>query len=400
MGPETHNLVPGRAPRAALWRAGLLLLVVAAVAVGAGPVAAASKHHHRPPPPAVVAGRPAPAGTISVSGVSCATALVCWSVGAGAAPGGASSVGAISVSRDAGTTWSAQVAPAGVVSLAAISCPTRLRCLAGGATATAGAVVSTKDGGKTWVLDHSPPGALDVNGVQCTSGGGCLALFTDGTVYASASSNDYGETWTVGGTLPATLLGAGGLSCQGTERCIVAGYTPTAPGQGTGALASTTDGGATWSSVTLPPGVGLLHGVACAKRTCLAVGTTVTNDIDVVPGKGVILTSADDGLTWSAEPHSTAVGDAFAVSCTPALACVIVGTVWIPVTPPTPVGGVITSTDGGTTWRPATLRFVPEPMVAVDCPSAATCVAAGAHVLAHVALPVKKKKQKPAGLGI
>ena len=32
--------------------------------------------------------------------------------------------------------------------------------------------------------------------------------------------------------------------------------------------------------------------------------------------------------------------------------------------------------------------------------SAATCVAAGTNVLAHVALPVKKVKQKPKGIGI
>jgi photosystem II stability/assembly factor-like uncharacterized protein len=408
--PETSNMVPGRArragPGATLGRSTTLLVTLALGAVGwAGPAAAKPKHHHRRPPPAAVAtGQPAPAGTTALAGVSCATALLCWSVGFGPAPAAAaatSDVATISASRDGGKTWSPEVVPAGVLSLAAISCPTALRCLAGGATATAGAVVSTRDGGRTWVLEHAPQGALDVTGVQCTPVGGCLALSTDGSMYSSSSSNTYGVTWTAGGDLPAALAGAGGLSCEGTQECLVAGYAPTAPGQGAGALASSTDGGETWSSVTLPPGIGLLHGVDCVKERCVAVGTTVTNDTVVVPGKGVILDSADGGVTWQAEPHSSAVDDAFAVSCSTKLVCVIVGTVWIPVSPPTPVGGVITSSDGGATWRPARLQYVPESMVAVDCVSAATCVAAGANLLAHIALPVKKAKPSGhKGIGI
>ena len=379
--------------------AGALLIAVALTAsCWASPAVAATKHHReKPPPPAEATGQPAPAATVALSGVSCATHLLCWSVGTGAAAAPATGdVGTIDVSRNGGKTWSPEVVPAVVQSLSAISCPTARRCLAvRHATASAAAVVATRDGGVTWVLAHSPAGALDITGVQCTPAGGCLALATDGSVYSTASSNDYGETWTSGGDLPATLAGAGGLSCQSTQDCLVAGYAQTTPGSGAGALASSTDGGETWTSVTLPPGIGLLHGVACNPARCLAVGTTATNTSVVVPGKGVILQSVDGGVTWTTEAHSTSVDDAFAVSCTARVVCVIVGTVWIPVSPPTPVGGVITSSDGGRTWRPAKLQYVPESMAAVDCASAADCVAAGTNVLAHVALPVKKQRRSP-----
>jgi photosystem II stability/assembly factor-like uncharacterized protein len=352
-------------------------------------------------PPAEATGQPAPATTVALSGVSCATHLLCWSVGTGAAAAPATGdVGTIEVSRNGGSTWSPEVVPALVQSLSAISCPSARRCLAGGATASAAAVISTRNGGATWVLVDAPTGALDVTGVQCTPAGGCLALSTDGSVYSTASSNDYGETWTSGGDLPPTLAGAGGLSCEGTQECLVAGYAQTTPGEGAGALASSTDGGESWTSVTLPPGVGLLHGAACDQARCLAVGTTATNTSVVVPGKGIILQSLDGGVTWTAEHPSTSVDDAFAVSCTARVACVIVGTVWIPVSPPTPVGGVITSNDGGMTWRPAKLQYVPQSMVAVDCASAAICVAAGTNVLARVALPVRPQKAKPKGIGI
>jgi photosystem II stability/assembly factor-like uncharacterized protein len=383
--------------------AGTLLAAVAVASLlWAAPAAATAKHHRpAPPPPVTVTGQPAPVATAALSGVSCANATLCWSVGTGPAPAaGGGDVGTIDISRNGGETWSPEVVPATVLSLAAISCPTTRRCLAGGATASAAAVVSTRNGGDTWVLAQSPAGALDVTGVQCTPVGGCLALSTDGSVYSTSSSNNYGETWTSGGDLPAALAGAGGLSCEGTQECLVAGYAQTTPGSGAGALASSTDGGETWTSVTLPPGVGLLHGAGCDQARCLAVGTTATNTSVVVPGKGVILQSVDGGVTWTAEPLSTSVDDAFAVSCTARVVCVIVGTVWIPVSPPTPVGGVITSSDGGMTWRPAKLQYVPESMVAVDCASAAGCVAAGTNVLAHVALPVKKQKAKPKGIGI
>lgn len=405
MEPETCNRLPGHGRRAGpgvrVRRSAALVVALGVAVVGwAGPVAAKPTHHKpAPPPPAEATGQPAPTGTAALSGVSCASALLCWSVGTGSTPDG-TGVGTIDTSRNGGETWSPQVVPAGVVSLAAISCPTALHCLAAGAGATTGAVVSTKNGGSTWVLEHAPPGSVDVTGVQCSPAGGCLALSTDGSLYSSASSNDYGQTWMTGGDLPATLAGAGGLSCEGTQQCLVAGYTPSTPGQGSGALASSTDGGATWTSVTLPPGVGLLHGVDCDREACVAVGTTATNATVVVPGKGVILDSVDGGTTWTAEPHSTAVDDAFGVSCTARRVCVIVGTVWIPVSPPTPVGSVITSDDGGTTWRPAKLHYLPQNVLAVDCASAATCVAAGTNVLAHVALPVKKVKQKPRGIGI
>jgi photosystem II stability/assembly factor-like uncharacterized protein len=272
--------------------------------------------------------------------------------------------------------------------------------MAGGASASTGAILSTKNGGATWVLERAPAGSLSVAGVQCSAAGGCLALITNGTVYSTASSNDYGQTWTAGGQLPATLLGAGGLFCERTLQCLVAGYAMSAPGVGAGALAGSTDGGETWTSATLPGGVGLLHGVTCEKSLCIAVGTTATNDTVVVPGQGVILESTDGGVTWHAEAHSTAVDDAFGVSCTTHMTCVIVGTVWIPLSPPTPVGGVITSTNGGTSWRSAKLQYLPESVQAIDCGSYARCVAVGSDVLARIALPVKPVKQGPKGLGV
>jgi photosystem II stability/assembly factor-like uncharacterized protein len=394
--PETPKALAGPGGRAESGSTRALataLIVVAVTLAWVGPATAASARRHHPPPPAIAVGRPAPGATDALAGISCPTALLCWSVGAGPAPGtGGGEVGTIDASRDGGKTWSLQVVPAGVLSLAAISCPSTLRCLAGGAGATAAAIVSTRNGGRTWSLDRSPTGALDVTGVQCTEAGGCLALSTDGSLYSTSSSNDYGQTWTSGGDLPATLAGAGGLSCEGTQQCFVAGYAETTPGEGAGALATSTDGGSTWSSVALPAGVGLLHGVDCVAARCVAVGTTATNTSVVVPAKGVILDSVDGGATWTDEAHSTSVDDAFAVSCTARFTCVIVGTEWIPVSPPTPVGGVISSSDGGRTWRAAKLQYMPQSMVAVDCGSAGSCVAAGSNLLADIAVPVTAPK--------
>jgi photosystem II stability/assembly factor-like uncharacterized protein len=242
--PESSNVVPGFSrhvgPRRALMCLGVAgLCVVALLPSWLAPVAAATSHHrhHAPPPPAVATGQPAPTGTTEAS-ISCATASLCWSVGAGPPSSGATNgTGTISVTHDGGKTWLPEIVPTSVVSLSAISCPTTTHCMAGGATASTGAILSTKNGGATWVLEHAPGGSLSVAGVQCSAAGGCLALITNGTVYSSASSNDYGQSWTAGGQLPATLLGAGGLFCEGTLQCLVAGYATSAPGVGAGALA-------------------------------------------------------------------------------------------------------------------------------------------------------------------
>src|SRR6202034_4832246 len=95
------------------------------------------------------------------------------------------------------------------------------------------------DGGAFWTLEQDRAGAAAVTAVDCASKHQCLVLATDGTTYWSAVSTNGGTTWTRDGDLPSAMTGAHGLACPSTLLCLVAGYSPTDPGQGAGAIATT-----------------------------------------------------------------------------------------------------------------------------------------------------------------
>jgi photosystem II stability/assembly factor-like uncharacterized protein len=295
----------------------------------------------------------------------------------------------VDATDDGGLAWKAEKAPvADPTDLADIACPDRLDCMAVGTTddngALMGVVLVTSDGGRSWKSLGAPAGSSGLSAVQCDTGNVCLVLATDGTAYWSASTADGGRVWQRGGTLPAGFSGPSNVTCSGPQTCMTAGYTPATPGKGAGAIAVTEDGGGTWAAATVPQGVGLLHAIACSAAHCIAVGTTSTTLTDVAQGHGEMLASTDVGSTWTAAVAPAGVDDAFDISCPSATRCATVGTKW---TAATPVGGVVTTVNGGVTWHSPESRYVPVGLAGVDCPTAVSCVAAGNDVLARIALP-------------
>jgi photosystem II stability/assembly factor-like uncharacterized protein len=82
-----------------------------------------------------------------------------------------------------------------------------------------------------------------------------------------------------------------GVSCPSTAFCVAVGTTSSI--SGTGYIATSTDGGTTWTSEIAPSGVGSFSGVSCASTSdCVAVGTTVFD-----AGVGVVATTTDGGTT-------------------------------------------------------------------------------------------------------
>jgi photosystem II stability/assembly factor-like uncharacterized protein len=303
----------------------------------------------------------------------------------------------IDMTSNGGASWSQQSLPISTPSaLSSISCVDARYCMAVGdqlgttstGAALAGTVLVTSDGGHRWDPATSPPGSVDVVGVSCSTAQYCLVLATDGSSIWSATTTDGGEAWSRGGSLPAGFAGVSGVDCPQLSTCVVAGYLPAKPGHGTGAVADTSDAGVTWQAATLPSGIGLLHDVSCPDlQRCVAVGTLSTTDSDVVPGKGVLLTSTDGGRTFGAPRSPSFIDDAFGVSCPVSSRCVAVGTRWAQTTPPTPFAAVATTADRGSTWRSAKARFVPFGLAAVACPTATTCVAVGGDLVAALRWP-------------
>jgi photosystem II stability/assembly factor-like uncharacterized protein len=366
----------------------LVLLLALGIAAGHGEPAGASTKagHHPKPPPVVAVGQPAPGSMNSVASVSCADADHCWAVGLGTG-----ATAAIDVTTDGGVHWSAQSVPSTVTVLASVSCGGRLECVAVGAAGAAGAVLTTSHRDRIWVLRQSPTNAAAVVAVDCTSVHRCLAIATDGSASWGSVSTDEGATWTQGGALPADMSPTG-VTCSSSSVCLATGTVPTSPGHGAGAIALSVDGGTTWTPSTLPTGIGILRDVTCATGICVAVGTPSTATTGFVPAAGQLLASRDGGATW--QLVSATDDDAFGVACPESKVCVVVGTHWVGRDAPVPSGGIVSTLDGGTTWRPATLRYVPVGLSSVACPVVNQCVAAGGNVLVRVTLPVQPPPPK------
>jgi photosystem II stability/assembly factor-like uncharacterized protein len=381
----------------------LLLAVFCVVGLAAGCTRPTTPRAERGGRAVTVEGQPAPPGMGSLEAVSCATALRCWAVGDSAAStgsGGPSDV-VVDSTKNGARTWNeTQVMVANPMDLGDISCPDVHHCTAVGAiSGTAqllGAVLQTSDGGRSWQSVDAPSGSVDLVGVTCITADQCTVLATDGSSYWTATTTDGGSVWQRQGNLPAGFSGPSDISCPTAQSCIVAGYTSPTAGKGVGAVATTTDGGADWTLSDVPSGTGLLHGVSCPTiEHCVAVGTVSTTATDVALGKAVILNSDDGGQSWQLAGGPPGVDDAFAVSCPTVQLCATVGTVWTPTNPPTPIGGVVTSSDGGATWLTPRSLYLPVGLVSVDCASARSCVAVGNDSIVRIALPRPSEGQGP-----
>jgi photosystem II stability/assembly factor-like uncharacterized protein len=347
---------------------------------------------------AAVRGQPAPVGTGELGAVSCADATHCWAVGVvgpdDTTTTAAAAATVIAATRDGGATWSAQSTGLGAVpELDGISCPTVDDCMAVGSTGGVpgtGIVLTTRDGGLTWTQGAVPSGAFVLTGVRCASSTTCLALISDGTNIWSARTADFGHTWVQEGNLPPGFSDPRVFSCTSDGTCLVAGYSPTSTGHGQGAIALSTDGGATWAAAVVPPGLGVLQDATCPLPTdCVAVGTTSTTVSDVIPAIGELVTSSDGGHTWSLSANTPPVDDVFGIACPTAKVCVVVGTLWHG-NPAIGAGAVAHSTDGGLTYTTSSTAYAPLSLTALACPSATACVAVGGDTMARITLPAPK----------
>jgi photosystem II stability/assembly factor-like uncharacterized protein len=247
-----------------------------------------------------------------------------------------------------------------------------------------GVVFTSENAGTSWRQVAAPPGVLTVDGVVCPTRSQCTVVVNDGATAWSARSADFGATWQRMGNLPAGFVGTDAMSCTESGPCLIGGYLPTGAGHGAGAIALSPDGGQTWVPAAVPSGTGLLQDAACLSASeCLAVGSTSTTVSDVVPALGQLLRSADGGHTWAVATAPPVAG--YGIACPSARACAIVGTKWTG-DPAVGRGAVAQSRDGGATFKESTSAYVPFPLTALDCPSAAGCVAVGGATLARITL--------------
>jgi photosystem II stability/assembly factor-like uncharacterized protein len=289
----------------------------------------------------------------------------------------------------AGATWTRRHTDVDA-SLRGVSCRAGGQvCLAGGES---GAILASTDGGATWVNATRPAFDENIKGIKCRGASACMAVTPDSILHlddsgkpaaqgtdawllgidcpdgacvavgngaAVATSADGGATWTPRKTGISNQLN--GVSCPTARQCVAVGGS----WDEDGIVLITADGGATWTR-RLANNRYELDGISCpTPRRCVAVGHGSAD--------GIVLTSADGGATWAG--HATGIDNILqgnplhGVDCLGPGACVAVGD----------QGTILTSADGGVTWdgqiasggdRTAALR-------AVSCASAHACVAVG-----------------------
>ena len=170
-------------------------------------------------------------------------------------------------------------------------------------------------------------------------------------------------------TLPAPVQTLRAVACVTAQRCWAVGSTLATPTTPAGpALVATTDGGATWAVLTLPPTVGYLSGVACTSaRSCTAVGQVGVTGV----GPGAVLTTTN-GTSWALQVVPAGTTDVTAVDCPTGGRCTALGV----------VSGVVTTLVPGHagTWV-ATGRLPASASVAtaLSCTDATHCWATAAQ---------------------
>jgi hypothetical protein len=233
--------------------------------------------------------------------------------------------------------------PTGVQSLQAVDCPTAVRCWAVGSTVgtalapSSATVVTTKDGGATWKVQNVPSTVGYLAGIACTSVRACTAV--------------------------------GQVGADGT---------------GPGAILSTQDGGSTWTLQPVPAGTTDVTAIACAAAgTCMAladVAGRVTALSTATPTPPPTSTSRTSPATTSstAPAGGWVSGGALpaTVSSATGLTCTDTDHCWATVASPVgvghAVGGIDTTTDGGTTWLPQTLPAGTGVLQGIDCTPSTT----------------------------
>ncbi|MBF6557065.1 MAG: hypothetical protein IVW52_13035 [Acidimicrobiales bacterium] len=325
-----------------------------------------------------------PAPVNSLSALDCPTASSCWAVGSTVGGAGASNGAAVIATTDGGSTWRGQVIPATVGYLSGISCSDQRHCAAVGQADQAsngqGAVITTSNGGATWTQSPPPPGILDVTAVSCGADRRCMAMGTAAVGTVALVSVSPASGWVQVGALPAGVAGAADISCSDDLRCWVTAHTSIDVDRVAGAVVLTTNGGRTWTTLTMPTGLGYLTGVSCLSGPAAGSGALpLPSSTTTPPSTPVVTATSTTGPTTTSNGSGpTATGARVGVA---GARCTVVGTTArSPGIARSGHGLILTSTNGGAHWTNQPVVATAAALTDVSCPALDSCVAVGSSV--------------------
>jgi photosystem II stability/assembly factor-like uncharacterized protein len=267
---------------------------------------------------------PAPA----LTGISCPGAQLCMTVGLS----GTGAAGVVLVTSDAGATWTQAAVPTGAIVVSSVVCADSTDCTAIASDGTAFWSAHSNDFGRTWVREGDlPPGLFNAGNLSCVAGAACLVTGYTATTAghgqgAIAISTDGGVTWAAAAVPAGTGLLQDAV-CATISSCLAVGTTATSvsavsPAQGE--LLSSGDGGHTWARSAANQPVDDMYGIDCPSRsTCVVVGTNWIGTPTV--GTGAVAHSNDGGATFAASSSEYTPLALTALSCPTTQHCVAAG---------------------------------------------------------------------------
>ena len=206
--------------------------------------------------------------------LQCPTATTCY---ADDLQGSEGTYSELEVTNDGGTTWRPSKLPV-ALSDATVACADADTCAALGVDGSGEAMfLETTDGGQTWTSSAGPSlltSSIGVTDLSCTAATSCVAVASDpfgrsGTTVAFVTG-DGGATWTES-NLPSDFVPSD-LQCFSSGTCVSTGFYQSPGGSPTtppGTVLYRTDGGSTWTSASVPSGLGPLSSLSSRGRHAL-----------------------------------------------------------------------------------------------------------------------------------
>ncbi len=303
-------------------------------------------------------------GVKYLQALACPATRTCVAVGSN--PLGNGDRGAVLRTLDGGRTWVlAPALPTGVGRLVDVSCPTKSFCMAVGVTSsiTNAVAVISNDAGQSWRTVRLPKGEEDLSLVTCTTRRCCIA---EGEMEATIgdpesgsrlsiiiTTANRGSAWkqsslSTNNAAPIGIPTFSGLTCATPTHCLLVGDATPGDGSPSGMIASSIDGGASWTFQAVPPGTTFLNSISCGSSVQCAVaggGIEARGGID-----RDILTTTDAGKTWISRVVPAASVGLDGVSCPSATSCMAVGFGLSSTDPSAEPAVIVVSGDGGATW--------------------------------------------------
>ena len=216
----------------------------------------------------------------------------------------------------------------------------------------------------SWQTEKTYQSAIDIlSAVACPSPSICIAVGSTaggGSPGAIVNTSDGGATWTTQ-SIPAGVGTLSSVSCASTSVCEALGPSNVAVG--------TTNGGASWQSQTLPSGLVNVGQISCPSTSeCIAVGQGSSAEM--------IFGTTNGGANWVTLAGPTGLTDLTSIACPSVTTCIAVGdTTGF-------ASAIVTTSDGGTTWQTRTSPPL-GPLFSVACPSTTVCIAIGETSFIH-----------------